>query len=29
MTFDVIIAGFPETPKEIVYSMVRRKRDKY
>jgi len=29
MTFDVIIVGFPETPKESMYSRVRRKRDKY
>lgn len=29
MTFDVIIAVFPETLKETMYSMVRRKKDKY
>lgn len=29
MTFDVIIAVFPETLKETMYSTVRRKKDKY
>jgi len=29
MTFGVIIAGFPATPKESMYSRVRGKRDKY
>lgn len=29
MTFDVIIAGFPASLKESLYSMVRGKRDKY